>query len=140
VAADSEAVGADLWRRRDQSGNSRAAAERNATVEGVSDRISLVDADARDLPFPSASFDVVVSNLVFHNIPSTEGRNQALSEAVRVLRGGGQLRIVDQGADRYPDVLRNAGCVDIATRRLDWRTWHGVPGNYQILVSARKPI
>jgi SAM-dependent methyltransferase len=135
-----EAVGADIWRRRDQSGNSRAAAERNATVEGVSDRISLVDADARDLPFPSASFDVVVSNLVFHNIPSTEGRNQALSEAVRVLRGGGQLRIVDQGADRYPDVLRNAGCVDIATRRLDWRTWHGVPGNYQILVSARKPI
>ena len=29
------AVGADVWRRRDQSGNSRAAAERNAAAEGV---------------------------------------------------------------------------------------------------------
>jgi len=46
------AVGADLWRRRDQSGNSRAAAERNAAAEGVSERVDIVDADARDLPFP----------------------------------------------------------------------------------------
>ena len=135
-----EAVGIDIWRWRDQSGNSRAATERNALVEGVSDRVRVVDADARDLPFPSASFDVVVSSLAISNIPSIEGRNQALSEAVRVLRGGGRLRIVDEGAKRYPDVLRNAGCVDIVTRRLDWRTAYGVPGNNQILVSARKPI
>jgi cyclopropane fatty-acyl-phospholipid synthase-like methyltransferase len=135
-----EAVGMDLWRRRDQSGNSHAATERNATLEGISDRVSVVDADARDMPFPSASFDVVVSNLVFHNIRSTEGRNEALSEAVRVLRDGGKLRIVDEGADRYPDVLRNLGCVDIVTRRLDWRTWYGFPGNHQTMVSATKPI
>jgi hypothetical protein len=32
------AVGADVWRRRDQSGNSRAAAERNAVAGGVRDR------------------------------------------------------------------------------------------------------
>jgi ubiquinone/menaquinone biosynthesis C-methylase UbiE len=51
------AVGAEVWRRRDQSGNSRAAAERNAAAEGVSDRVALADADARDLPFASASFD-----------------------------------------------------------------------------------
>jgi SAM-dependent methyltransferase len=135
-----EAVGTDVWSWRDQSGNSRAATERNAMVEGVSDRVRVVDADARDLPFPSASFDVVVSNLVFHNIPSTEGRNQALSEAVRVVRAGGRLMIVDEGAARYPDVLRNAGCVDVVTRRLDWRTSYGVPGNNQTLVSARKAL
>ena len=63
-----QAVGADLWRRRDQSGNSRAAAERNAVAEGVADRIDLVEADARDLPFPSGSFDVVVSSLAISNI------------------------------------------------------------------------
>ena len=87
----------------------------------------------------SVAFDVAVSSLAISNIPSTEGRNQALSEAVRVLRAGGQLRIVDEGADRYPDVLRKAGCVDVVTRRLDWRTSYGIPGNSQILVSARKP-
>lgn len=62
------AVGVDVWRRRDQTGNSRAAAERNATAEGIRDRVEFVDADARDLPFPKGSFDVVVSNLAIHNI------------------------------------------------------------------------
>src|ERR1035438_3060766 len=45
----------------------------------------------------SVAFDVAVSSLAISNIPSTEGRNQALSEAVRVLRAGGQLRIVEIG-------------------------------------------
>jgi len=62
------AVGADVWRRRDQSGNSRAATERNAAAEGVRDRVEIVDADARDLPFASASFDLVVSSLALSNI------------------------------------------------------------------------
>ena len=94
------AVGVDLCRRRDQSGNSRAAAERNAVAEGVRDQVELADADARDLPFASASFDVVVSSLAISNIRDAGGRAQALREAVRVLRPGGRLRIVDQGADR----------------------------------------
>ena len=61
-------------RRRDQSGNSRAAAERNAVAEGVSERVDIVDGDARDLPFPSASFDVVVSSLAISNIRGAQGR------------------------------------------------------------------
>jgi ubiquinone/menaquinone biosynthesis C-methylase UbiE len=98
----------------------------------VRDRVDLVDADARDLPFPSASFDVVVSNLTIHNIAGTEGRRQALYEAMRVLRASGRLRIVDlPNADRYAEVLREAGCVD-------WRTWFGVPGHHQTLVAATK--
>ena len=36
---EGRAVGADIWRRRDQSGNSRAAAEHNAVVEGVRGRV-----------------------------------------------------------------------------------------------------
>ena len=102
------AVGADVWRRRDQSGNSRAAAERNAVAEGVRGQVELADADARDLPFASASFDVVVSSLAISNIRDAGGRAQALREAVRVLRPGGRLRIVDQGADRYAAVLRES--------------------------------
>jgi SAM-dependent methyltransferase len=88
-------TGADIWSRRDQSGNSHQATERNAAAEGVADRVELADADARDLPFPDASFDVVVSNLVIHDISDDERRRQALLEAVRVLRPGGRLRIVD---------------------------------------------
>jgi hypothetical protein len=54
---------------------------------------------------------------------------QALHEAVPVLRVGGRLRIVDPRADRYDEALRDAGCVDITVRRLDWRTWYGIPGH-----------
>ena len=133
------AVGADVWRRRDQSGNSRAAAERNAAAEGVRDRVELVDADARELPFASASFDLVVSSLALSNIRDAGGRARALREAVRVLRPGGRLRIVDDGAERYAAVLRDAGCADVAVRQLDWRTWYGVPGHHLPLVAAARP-
>jgi arsenite methyltransferase len=130
------AVGADVWRRRDQSGNSRAAAQRNAVAEGVGDRVELVDADARDLPFAGASFDVVVSSLAISNIRDADGRAQALREAVRVLRPGGRLRIVDDGADRYAVVLREAGCTRVSVQQLGWRTWYGLPGHHMPLVIA----
>jgi len=89
----------------------------------VGDRVELADADARELPFASASFDLVVSSLALSNIRGAHGRAAALREMVRVLRPGGRLRIVDDGADRYAAVLRDAGCIDVAVRQLDWRTW-----------------
>jgi arsenite methyltransferase len=133
------AVGVDVWRRRDLSGNSRAAAERNAVAEGVRDRVEVADADARDLPFAEGSFDVVVSSLAISNIRDADGRAQALREAVRVLRPGGRLRIVDEGADRYAAVLQEAGCTGVAVRQLGWRTWYGLPGHHIPLVTAVQP-
>jgi len=135
----SAAAGADIWRLRDQTGNSRAAAERNARIEGVSDRVEFVEADARHLPFLSNSYDVVVSNLTFDNIHGKEQRANALREAVRVLRPGGRIRIVDDRAGRDADVLRAAGCPDVDVRRLDWRMWFGLPGHHLVLVAASKP-
>lgn len=133
------ATGADIWSRRDQSGNSRRATEANAAAEGVTDRVDLAYADARDLPFPDASFDVVVSNLVIHNISDDEGRRQALLEAIRVLRPGGRLRIVDPPGIHHENVLITAGCADVTGRALDWRTSYGVPTHRMTLVSATKP-
>jgi arsenite methyltransferase len=133
------AVGVDLWRRRDQSGNSRAAAERNAVAEGVSERVDIVDADARDLPFPAASCDVVVSSLAISNIPDAQGRALALQEAMRVLRPGGRMRIVDEGGWEYAPVLEDAGCAGVTVQWLDWRTWYGIPGHPMTLVAASKP-
>jgi ubiquinone/menaquinone biosynthesis C-methylase UbiE len=45
--------------------------------------VELVDADARDLPFASASFDLVVSSLAPSNIREAGGRAQVLREAAR---------------------------------------------------------
>ena len=133
------AVGADIWRRIDQTGNSPWATKRNAIAEGVRDRVEVVDADARCLPFPPSSFDLVVSNLAIHNIRDADERRQALSEAVRVLRPTGRLRIVDDRAHPYAAVLRDEGCTEIALRRLDWRTSFGIPGHRLTLVEAMKP-
>src|SRR5690348_5703109 len=88
------AVGVDLWRKVDQSGNSAAATQRNAVAEGVADRVELHTGDLRALPFEDNGFDVVLSNFAIHNISGRAGREKAISEAVRVLRPGGRLLIV----------------------------------------------
>jgi arsenite methyltransferase len=58
------AVGVDRWIQGAMSGNQPEAALRNATIEGVGDRVEVKDGDARELPFDDDTFDVVVSNFV----------------------------------------------------------------------------
>lgn len=132
------AVGVDVWRSVDLTGNSPTATEGNALAEGVADRVGVVGADARRLPFSDASFDVVVSNLTLHNIRDAGGRRLALQEMVRVLRPGGRLRIVDHDAQHYAPTLGDAGCKDLGSRRLDRRTSYGVPGHRLTLVEATR--
>src|SRR6188768_4313602 len=100
------AVGVDLWRKVDQSGNSAEAARRNAVDEGVADRVELRTADMTALPFEDNTFDVVLSSFAIHNISGRGGREKAISEAVRVLRPGGRLRIVDVQATRQYQAQR----------------------------------
>ncbi|MDI1265674.1 MAG: class I SAM-dependent methyltransferase [bacterium] len=47
--------------------------------------------DAEQLPYPDASFDVVYSNGVLHHVPDLD---RALKEARRVLKPGGELRVL----------------------------------------------
>ena len=102
-------------------------------------KVELVHADARDLLFDPGPFDTALSSLVFHNLAGDDGRDRALREAVRALRPGGRLRIVDFRAGRYTGPLRAAGCRDVRVRRLDWRMGFGLPVNVTGLVCARKP-
>jgi arsenite methyltransferase len=132
-------VGLDLWRTRDQSGNSPEAAWRNLDLEGVRNRCELQTGDMRMMPFPDSAFDLVVSSLAIHNINGSQGRIQAIDEAVRVLRPGGRLLITDcLFIKAYVKRLREWGMEEVAERPLDWRFWFGTLGMAG-LVTATKP-
>jgi sarcosine/dimethylglycine N-methyltransferase len=59
---------------------------------GLADRISVGLADVTELPFPDASFDVVLSQHVQMNVAD---KTSLYSEARRVLVGGGRLALWD---------------------------------------------
>ncbi|HEX7338630.1 MAG TPA: class I SAM-dependent methyltransferase [Rhodanobacteraceae bacterium] len=135
-----EAVGIDLWRSRDQSGNNKQATLANARAEGVAERVRLETGDMAKLPFPDASFDLVTSSLAIHNMPAAADRQKAIDEAVRVLRPGGRLAIADMRHTRaHAERLHALGLTDVARRNLGWRFWYGGPLWATHLVSARKP-
>ena len=133
-------TGVDIWSTKDQSGNAREVTLRNAAIEGVADRVRVETGDMRALPFPDATFDLVVSSLAIHNIRGNADRRTAIAEAYRVLKPGGRLAIADIRATRvYADALRRLGALDVARRRLGWRFWWGNPVAATTLLTARKP-
>lgn len=135
-----KATGIDLWKTSDQSGNAPSVTQHNAELESVAERVELQTADMQRLPFPAASFDVVLSSLAIHNIPSATGRRLAIHEAARVLKPGGKLAIADiHGTQRYAAYLRELGMIEVTLRTLNWRFWYGGPWVATKLVSARKP-
>ena len=134
------AVGVDLWRRIDQSGNSLEVTRRNAVAEGVEDRVELHTGDMMALPFDENSFDVVVSSFAIHNIGGRAGREKAIDEAARVLRPGGRLMIADvRATGLYQARLAKIGMSDVARRGLGWRFWWSGPWAVTGIVTATKP-
>ncbi|MEP6692138.1 MAG: class I SAM-dependent methyltransferase [Gemmatimonadaceae bacterium] len=110
------ATGVDLWSQKDQGSNSRDATLANAAAEGVADRVDVRNGDMRDLPFPDASFDAVVSSLAIHNVESRADRRRAIDEIARVVRPGGAIAIMDIAhVGEYADDLRAAGARDVRT-------------------------
>jgi arsenite methyltransferase len=134
------AVGVDIWDTGDQSGNSIEVTRRNAEVENVADRVAIETADIRDLPFNDSRFDAVLSSLVLHNIHSRSDRDQALAQAVRVLRPGGRLLLADiLHVGEYKRELERLGLRAVTVREMGPGTWFGNPLMRTRLVAGTKP-
>jgi ubiquinone/menaquinone biosynthesis C-methylase UbiE len=67
-----------------------AEAHRKATARGLV--VTFEQADAEQLPFPPARFDLVISRHVLWTLPHPQA---ALDEWIRILRSGGRLVVVD---------------------------------------------
>jgi ubiquinone/menaquinone biosynthesis C-methylase UbiE len=75
-------------------------ARRKAAAQGLAARFQ--EADAENLPFTPASFDLVISRHVLWTLPHPEA---AIDDWMRVLRPGGRLAIVD-GAQYDADAAK----------------------------------
>ncbi len=130
------AIGVDIWRAEDQTGNRPEATWENAVIEGVGDRLEVKTGDARELPFKDGTFDVVLSSLVLHNIRKEEERRRAIREVVRVLRPGGRLAILDfQKVGEYARVLGESSMDNVAVSSSGFATLPPVR-----VVTATKPF
>lgn len=70
--------------------------------------------DMRHLPYPDAHFDVVVSSLAIHNLPTAADRALAVHETSRVLRPGGRVVLLDfRNTRAYARTLREAGLHEV---------------------------
>jgi ubiquinone/menaquinone biosynthesis C-methylase UbiE len=124
---DAEVVGID------PDPKALARAQRKAGREALS--VHLDRGFAEELPYPDASFDRVLSALMFHHL-GPEEKAKTLGEARRVLKPGGSLHLLDFGGakvrsdgfiarlhnrserlrdnfgERIPTLMRGAGFAD----------------------------
>lgn len=121
----------------------RRLREEGVTVTGVEPTPSLhaaavardpagryVAAQAEALPFPAASFDLVVSYLTLIDIDDVEA---AIAEMARVLRPGGAILVANLNSfntagqwHRRPDGTRYFGLDHYLEERAEWVAWRGI--------------
>lgn len=116
---EAQVTGIDYWGGAWEY--SKDVCERNAGIAGVAERTCFKKASASKLPFPDGSFDVTVSNLVFHSVQDERDKKEVIREALRVLKKGGlfvfqDLFLVEEIFGKPQDLLaaiRSWGIDDI---------------------------
>jgi len=83
---DAKLTAMDLW--GDGWDYSQKQCEENAELEGVADRMEFIRASAAKMPFDNSAYDLVVSNMTFHEVGSATNKLPIVKEALRVLKKG----------------------------------------------------
>lgn len=91
----------------------------NLKAAGVDGRATIEKADMRKLPFGDASFDAVVSAYAVDHL-GREGSGQALREALRVVKPGGEFLLILVANDKWMKFAYGPMLTHGGTRGGDW--------------------
>jgi SAM-dependent methyltransferase len=122
-----------------RNGSPEARLAANLKAAGVDQRATIVQADMRKLPFASAEFDAVISAYAMEHV-NRAGSDQAIAEAARVLKSGGDflLMVVGEepwGAFAFGPLLKHGGA-----RGSDWWVEHVRSAGFQTLEAGTRPL
>jgi SAM-dependent methyltransferase len=111
----------------------------NLKAAGVDRRATIMTADLLKLPFESAQFDAVVSAYTMEHV-NRAGSDQALAEAARVLKPGGEflLMVVAQepwSTFAFGPLLKHGGA-----RGQGWWTEHVQAAGFQVIEHGTRPL
>jgi len=111
---------------------------RNLKAAGVDQRASIVTADMRKLPFEAGSFDAIVSSYAVDHL-NREGVSQALAEAARVLKPGGEFLLILVANDRWAKFAFGPLLSHGGTRGPAWWAGKVKEAGFQVLEEGTSP-
>lgn len=111
----------------------------NLKFAGVDGRATVQAADMRQLPFGTGEFDAVVSSYAIDHL-SREGINQALSEAARVLKPGGDFLLMVLARDMCTRFAFGPLLMHSNIRGPAWWSEHVRAAGFDVIEQGTRPV
>lgn len=111
---------------------------RNLTAAGVQQRATIETSDMRKLPFEAASFDAIVSSYAVDHL-NREGITQALAEAARVVKPGGEFLLILIANDKWAKFLFGPLLSHGGTRGSVWWNTRVKEAGFQVVEEGTYP-
>ncbi len=111
----------------------------NLKAAEVEQRATIATADMRKLPFEPAAFDAIVSAYAIDHL-NRQGTDQALAEAARVLKPGGDFLLAIISNEKWAKFAFGPLLSHGGTRGADWWTTHVQKAGFQILEEGTRPL
>ncbi len=111
----------------------------NLKASGVENRATIETADMRKLPFEAASFDAIVSAYAVDHL-GREGSKQALAEAYRVVKPGGQFLLILVSNDSWAKFAFGPMLSHGGTRGAAWWKQRATEAGFEVLEEGAPPV
>jgi ubiquinone/menaquinone biosynthesis C-methylase UbiE len=110
----------------------------NLEAAGVAQRTTIKTGDMRNLPFEPATFDAVVSAYAIDHL-NRQGINQALAEAARVMKPGGDFLLILLAKEPWVQFAFGPLLMHGGVRGKAWWTTRLQEAGFQVLEEGTRP-